>query len=132
MQRVKQKMRIQLHLQGLELCLSQSSLQFRCVEFTLLVFPVVLKCLAHRENHPVNQKIKMPRFYQQWLECLFKTRAALPLPKQPTQQHVSQRKQNACWNMYQKTLCPASGLESEPARKCHDRDRQHCEYIPIP
>ena len=56
MESVEEKVRMNLHLEGLELCLCQLSSQSRSLQFSFAITRVVIPCVTHQEDEPVNQE----------------------------------------------------------------------------
>src|SRR5689334_20018093 len=56
-QRVKQKMRMKLHPQGLQFGLSESRLQFQRFAFALLRAPKVSQRVNDADDHPVDRNV---------------------------------------------------------------------------
>src|SRR5207253_2085372 len=67
-QSIKQEVRVQLHLQRLELCFCQVFFQFEAAQFTLAKFFIVIKGVDDTDNHAINEEVEMPHFDQERLE----------------------------------------------------------------
>src|SRR5207247_1559824 len=64
-QSVKQEVRVQLHLQRLELCFRQMLFQFEAAQFTLAKFFIVIKSMDDTDDHAINEEVEMPHFNQE-------------------------------------------------------------------
>ena len=112
---LKQKMRIELHLERLQFRLDQAFLQFRGMEFAFAVFPVVIKRLAHGDDDAIDQQIEMPGLHQQRPEGLRKSGAALPLANPGPHHHVSERERHPAQQVRRETSAPTCRLRNETA-----------------
>src|SRR3954451_16373941 len=131
MQAVKQKMRVQLHLQGLELCLSETFFQFRGLQFMVPKFAIIVEGKTDSNDDPVDEQIKVPRFDQQGLKCLGKTGFALPTPDPRAENHVRDRKRQAGGDMNGHAESPGFGFKWKSSGEPHHWDGKHGKHVPI-
>src|SRR6516225_3989449 len=132
MERVEEKVRIELHLQGLEFCLDEVLFQFGSVTFALAIFAVIIECLADSHDYSVDHQVVMPCLYQQRLKCVHEREAALPRSDAGTQHHVAQRKRDAAQDVRRQTFYPISRVKAKSTGKRADRDGKQREHIPVP
>src|SRR5688500_2264494 len=58
-QRVEEKMRLQLHPQRIELCTRELRLELRRTNFAFSILAIVIDCMAQPDHHPIRDHLGM-------------------------------------------------------------------------
>src|SRR5688500_14521935 len=90
-QRVEEKMRLQLYPQRIELCTRELRLELRRTNFAFSILAVVIDCVAQPDNHPIRDYLGMESCDVLVTE-FGRQRAARRLKSDPTgDQHVDRQ-----------------------------------------